>query len=145
MEKTEMLLNLWIENKQRNKKTLPWWLRWSRLSLPMQETQVWSLSQEDPLEKGMANHSSILAWRIPWTEEPGGVQSAFEALGGLPTPWGPCLDHHNPGKWRCEPRCLPWKVHRKYSYLWRSIFKITVHLTYYFPPHFNVHLFRPVH
>ena len=37
----------------------------------MQETGVQSLSQEDPLEKGMATHSSILAWRIPWTEEPG--------------------------------------------------------------------------
>ena len=36
-----------------------------------QETQVQSLGQEDPLEKGMATHSSILAWRIPWTEEPG--------------------------------------------------------------------------
>ena len=41
----------------------------------MQETWVQSLSQEDPLEKGMAAHSSILAWRIPWTEEPGGLQS----------------------------------------------------------------------
>ena len=40
----------------------------------MQETQVQSLGQEDPLEKGMATHSSILAWRIPWTEEPGGLQ-----------------------------------------------------------------------
>ena len=40
----------------------------------MQETQVRSLDQEDPLEKGMATHSSILAWRIPWTEEPGGSQ-----------------------------------------------------------------------
>ena len=37
----------------------------------IQETQVWSLGQEDPLEKGMATHSSILTWRIPWTEEPG--------------------------------------------------------------------------
>ena len=37
----------------------------------MQETWVQSLAQEDPLEKGMATHSSILAWRIPWTEEPG--------------------------------------------------------------------------
>ena len=37
----------------------------------MQETWVRSLGQEDPLEKGMATHSSILAWRIPWTEEPG--------------------------------------------------------------------------
>ena len=38
----------------------------------VQETQVWSLGQEDPLEKEMATHSSILAWRIPWMEEPGG-------------------------------------------------------------------------
>ena len=41
----------------------------------MQETQVRSLGWEDPLEKGMAIHSSILAWEIPWTEEPGGLQS----------------------------------------------------------------------
>ena len=41
----------------------------------MQETQVRSLGQEDLLEKGMATHSSILAWRIPWTQEPGGLQS----------------------------------------------------------------------
>ena len=41
----------------------------------MQETQVLSLGQEDILEKGMATHSSILAWRIPWTEELGGLQS----------------------------------------------------------------------
>ena len=41
----------------------------------MQETRVQSLGQEDPLEKEMATHSSILAWRIPWTEEPGGLQS----------------------------------------------------------------------
>ena len=41
----------------------------------MQETQVQSLGQEDPLEKGMAIHSSILAWRIPWTKELGGLQS----------------------------------------------------------------------
>ena len=41
----------------------------------MWETQVRSLGQEDPLEKGMATHSSILAWRIPWTEEPGRLYS----------------------------------------------------------------------
>ena len=40
----------------------------------MQETWVQSLGREDPLEKEMATHSSILAWRIPWTEEPGGLQ-----------------------------------------------------------------------
>ena len=40
-----------------------------------QETQVRSLGSEDPLEKGLATHSSIPAWKIPWTEEPGGLQS----------------------------------------------------------------------
>ena len=49
-----------------------------RTRLPMQEmqeTQVQSLDQEDPLEEEMAIHSSILAWRIPWTKEPRGLQS----------------------------------------------------------------------
>ena len=41
----------------------------------MQETQVLSLGQEDPLEKGMATYSNILAWKIPWTEKSGGLQS----------------------------------------------------------------------
>ena len=41
----------------------------------LQETRFKSLGWEDPLEKGMATHSSILAWRIPWTEKPGGLQS----------------------------------------------------------------------
>ena len=41
----------------------------------MQETQVRSLCQEDPLEKELATHSSMLEWEIPWTEEPGGLQS----------------------------------------------------------------------
>jgi len=44
----------------------------------MQETQIPSLGQEDPLEEGMATHSNILAWRIPWTDKPGGLYS----------PWG---------------------------------------------------------
>ena len=43
--------------------------------LVVQETRVQSLDQEDPLEKEIATQSSILAWRIPWTEEPGGLQS----------------------------------------------------------------------
>ena len=41
----------------------------------MQETWVKSLGQKDPLEEGMVTHSSTLAWKIPWTEEPGGLQS----------------------------------------------------------------------
>ena len=49
-----------------------------RIRLPMQETQetwVQSLGQEDPLEKEIVAHSSILAWKIPWMEEPGGLES----------------------------------------------------------------------
>ena len=60
----------------------PLFLPWASLlaqmvkNLPvMQETWIRYLAQEDPLEKGMATHSSILSWRIPWTEEPGGLQS----------------------------------------------------------------------
>ena len=52
----------------------PWWLS-GKESEAMQETWVQSLDREDPLEKGMATHSSILPERIPWTEEPDGLQS----------------------------------------------------------------------
>ena len=59
----------------------------------MQETQeipVWLLDWEDPLEEGMATHSSVLAWRIPWTEEPGGLQSiGLQRVG------------HDWGDWAC--------------------------------------------
>ena len=41
----------------------------------VKETQAWSLDQENPLKKGIDTHSSVLAWRIPWTEDPGGQQS----------------------------------------------------------------------
>ena len=47
----------------------------SRMQPVMQKTRVRSLGREDPLEEGMATHSSVLAWRISWTEEPGGLQS----------------------------------------------------------------------
>ena len=48
----------------------------------MQDALVQSLGWKDPLEKGMATYSSILAWRIPWTEEPGGLQSmGFQKVG----------------------------------------------------------------
>ena len=58
---------------------LPWWLSGYRTHLPVQELQetwVRSLGQEDPLEKGMGTHSSILTWRMPWSEEPGGLHTA---------------------------------------------------------------------
>ena len=63
----------------------------------MQETRVLSLGQEDPLEKDMATHCSILAWRIPWTEEPGGLQHmglhrvghvVAQLVKNLPAMWG---------------------------------------------------------
>jgi len=56
---------MWISKVAQMVKNLP----------AMQETQIQSLGTEDALEKGMATHSSILAWRIPWAEEPGGLQS----------------------------------------------------------------------
>ena len=49
--------------------------KWPANSGDVQETQVQPLGWEHPLEKEMASHSSILAWEIPWTEEPGGLQS----------------------------------------------------------------------
>ena len=79
-----------LEFRQRNLHLVQDWLCWCDLkgttgaslvaqtvkNLPaMQETQVWSLSQEDPLEKSMATHPRILAWRTPWTEEAGWLQS----------------------------------------------------------------------
>ena len=49
--------------------------QWQRIHLPLQETPVRSPDQEDPLEKEMAAHSSVLAWEIPWTQEPEGLWS----------------------------------------------------------------------
>ena len=61
-----------LSSSSSSSKLLPWWLR----RLPaVRETQVRSLGQEDPLEKAMATHSSALAWRIPWMEEPGRLKS----------------------------------------------------------------------
>ena len=61
---------------------LPWWLLWASLvaqavknTTAMMDTWIRSLGWEDPLEKGTSTHSSILARRIPWTEEPGSLQS----------------------------------------------------------------------
>ena len=56
--------------------------QWQRICLPMQETWVRSLGQEDPLEKEVAAHSSVVAWRIPWTEEPGGLQPTGSGRNG---------------------------------------------------------------
>ena len=64
--------------------------QWSRIHLPVQETWVQTLGQEDLLEQEKATHFSILAWAIPWTVEPGGLQSMGfsqkEYWSGLPLP-----------------------------------------------------------
>ena len=71
---------------------------WGRIHLPVQEPQemqVQSVGGEDPLEKEIATHSSILAWKIPWTEEPGGLQSM--ELQRLGCDWVTELEHtHTP-------------------------------------------------
>ena len=66
----------YILHVDKKAKGLPRWPYWQIIHLPMQETQeTWarSLGWEDPLEKEMATHSSIFAWKIPWAEEPGGL------------------------------------------------------------------------
>ena len=100
----------------------------------MQDTWVQSLGQEDPLEKGMATHSGILAWKIPWTEEPGKLKSiesptvrhnwatntfTFIFLGGSEIknpsakrlrfdPWVRKIPWSR--KWQPAPVLLPWKI-----------------------------------
>ena len=63
----------WTELRSIN--GLSWWLRWWRICLQCRWHGFDPWGREDPLEKGMVTHSSIFAWRIPWTEEPGGLQS----------------------------------------------------------------------
>ena len=67
----------------------------------MQETQVWSCGKEDPLESEMRMHSSILAWRIPWTEEPGGLQSMEMQRVGHD--WARACTHAS-GMYMCPPQ-----------------------------------------
>ena len=95
----------------------------------MREMQVWSLSWKDPLEEGMTTHSSILGWRVPWTEEPDGLQSmgsqrvwhnwahakaySWREEGGERKCWGWlfCLEFHLSLKLSAKiPRVLPGSV-----------------------------------
>ena len=80
----------------------------------MRETWVQSLGQEDPLEKEMATHSSILAWRIPWTEEPGGLQSTGSQRVGHG--WVTSLSLSNYGESNEDNGDLLQKVPRMYCY-----------------------------
>ena len=80
----------------------------------MQEMRVWSLGWEDPLEKEMATHSSILAWEVLWTEEPGGLQSMESQRAGLNLATkrirGVCLSKAQ-GTSSCFPFWIPIRVH----------------------------------
>ena len=78
------------------------------MHLPKQEMQVWSLDWEDPLEKETATWSSILAWEIPWTEEPGGLKSTGSQVSDV-TEW---LNNDNKVLWKrliLERRTRDWK------------------------------------
>ena len=81
------------------------------------ETQVWSLGQEDSLQKEMASHSSVLAWEIPWTEEPGGLQSMGSVRVGHN--WLTSLSlftfMHWRRQWHPTPVFLPGKSHGQRS------------------------------
>ena len=86
----------------------------------MQDTWVWSLGQEDPLEKGMVTCSSILAWEIPWTEELNGLQ----AMGSqrVRHDWAT-------NTWLSE---LPCKLHIFHCLMWLSLFIIAKIILWYF-------------
>ena len=81
LNKSSAVISIGIRSLVRDSFLAPWLsqvAQWSRIYLPMQkiqDTRVWSLGQEDSLEKEMATLSSILAWEIPGTEKPGGLES----------------------------------------------------------------------
>ena len=101
----------------------------------MWETQVPSLGQEDPLEKGMATHSSILAWRILWTEEPGGLQSMGSqrvrhdwATNTLTSLFQSCYNQRafvTPGNvWSSPPSADQWDREARGKWVGRGVFHI---------------------
>ena len=91
--------------------------RW-RIFLPTQETWVWSLGWEDPLEEEIATNSSILAWKIPWTEEPGGLQSMGSWRVG-----------HD---WVAEHWALSERKIKETFIVWRNEWKKKYLVTFYF-------------
>ena len=102
---TVFSINQWVSLVAQMVKSLP----------AMWETQVQSLCWEDPLEKGMATHSSILAWEIPWIEKPGGLKSTRSQkdatnLNFLPQPTRLCMTCHVPSVSSFPSSCLSLTV-----------------------------------
>ena len=91
----------------------------------MLETQVRSLGQEDPLEKAMATHSSTVAWKIPWTEEPGRLQSTgWQRVGH---DWATSLHHMN----KLKIRQLGWMYPTSFIYSFLSSLNIFVNYCHF--------------
>ena len=80
LSKYSHILKLWLQHTNFEGDTIQLMMvslvtQWVKSLSAVRESRVWSLAREDPLEKEMATHYSILTWRVPWTEEPGGLQS----------------------------------------------------------------------
>ena len=98
----------------------------------MQETWemwVWYLGQEDPLEKEMATHSSILAWKIPWTDEPGGLQSMGPQRVGYN--WGTLEGNGSPLQYSClenpVDRGAWWAAVHSVAQSWTWLKRLSMH------------------
>ena len=94
----------------------------SKESAAMQENQVLSLGEEDLLKKEMTTHSSMLAWRIPWTEEPGGLQS--RELQRVGHDWATNTHTHTHTQWSSNP--TPGHTSRE-NHTWKRYLHPTVH------------------
>ena len=95
----------------------------------MQETQIRSLGWEDPLEEGMETHSSILAWEIPWTEEPGGLQSrGSQRIGHNLATKQQQIHLLTATKWQPIPVFLPGESQGRGS-LWAAVYGVAQNWT----------------
>ena len=107
----------------------------------LQERQVWSLGQEEPLEKGIATHPNFLAWRTAWTQEPGGLQSTGSH--GVGRNWSDLADMHH--QYRCAFCSVAWMqlrvgwvalsrvealLEKKMNWEWNKEFKAQVHIPF---------------
>ena len=121
-----LLAKYYILNQHRPNTFLIITIFWNKASLvtqlvknlpAKQKTWVWFLGQEDPLEKEMATHSSTLTWRIPWTEEPGRVQSMGYKESDMTVQLTFTFNRRR--EWQPTPVVLPGKSHRQRA--WQAI------------------------